>query len=240
MSTVWLGACRNDRTARELVTERDQLTREIAGYRTLEDVAERGLVQHPNEVVLSVTDSLLQKILEVSLPISLDIPGDVRVNLNTVALTFRANVARVDVTGTVQRMSFPKAAALLVLQGGIDEIRMDSAQALNARIRLDRADLRTPTGVPNALGPTALSILQNITDRALPQITEALPSVVFPVRLESALNLPGFGPEGALAVEPATAALKITATRVIAFQNRLTVVLRVDRGPLGPVPVGPR
>jgi hypothetical protein len=52
------------------------------------------------------------------------------------------------------------------------------------------------------------------------------------VRIDRALMLPGFGPEGALAVEPASAALQITASRVLAFQNRLTVVLRVDRGPL--------
>lgn len=228
-------ACRADRAKYDLLTERAQLTREIAGYRALDDVVRRGLVQHPNEIVLSVTDTLMRTLLEASLPIGLSIPGDVEVDLKTVALTFRGNVARVDVTGTVTRVAFPRASALLELRGGIDEFRTDSTHTLHARIRLDRAELRTPTGVPNALGGTALSILQNIVDRAMPQITDALPSVVLPVQIDHALTLPGFGPEGALAVEPASAALQITATRLIAFQNRLTVVLRVDRGPLGPI-----
>lgn len=228
-------ACTTDRVTRELLTERDQLTREIAGYRALDDIVNRGLVQHPNEIVISVTDTLMRTILEASLPIDVSIPGDVQVSLSTVALVFQGNVAQVEVTGSVNRTTFPRAAALLALRGGIDDFQTDSAHTLTARIRLDRADLKSPTGVPNALGNTALSILQNIVDRALPQIADALPSVVLPIRVDRALTLPGFGPEGALAVDPASAALQITATRIIAFQNRLTVVLRVDRGPLGPV-----
>jgi hypothetical protein len=50
--------------------------------------------------------------------------------------------------------------------------------------------------------------------------------------LDRALNLPGFGPEGALTVQPARAALSMQASRVLAYRNRLTVVLRVERGPL--------
>lgn len=228
-------ACTVDHSTRQLLTERAQLTREIAGYQALQDIAQRGLVQHPNEIVLSVTDTLLRELLQASLPIKLDIPGDVQVDLRAVSLVFRGNVARVDVSGSVTRTTFPRAAALLELRGAIDSVHTDSSHTLRARIQLDRADLRTPSGVPNALGNTALSILQNIVDRSLPQIAKALPSVVLPVQIDRALTLPGFGPEGALAVEPASAALQISATRVIAFQNRLTLVLRVDRGVLGPV-----
>lgn len=243
-STLLLAACRTDQAARELLTERAQLTREIAGYRALDDVMQRGIVQHPNEIMLSVTDTLMRTLLQASLPISVPIPGDVRVDLQSINLAFAGNVARVTLGGTATRTAFPRASATLELHGGIAEFRTDSTHTLTARIRLDRADLRTPTGVPNALGATALSILQNIVDRALPQITSSLPGVFIPVRVDRALTLPGFGPEGALAVNPAAASLTITATRIIAFQHRLTVVLRVDRGPLISVaastPDGPR
>lgn len=239
-----LSACYTDQAARELLTERAQLTREIAGYRTLDDVMLRGLVQHQNEIVLSVTDTLMRSLLQASLPITVPIPGDVRIDLQSINLAFTGNVARVTLGGTATRTAFPRAAARLVLHGGIAEFRTDSTHTLKARIRLDRADLRTPTGVPNALGSTALSVLQNIVDRALPQITTSLPGVFLPVRVDRALTLPGFGPEGALAVNPAAAALTITASRIIAFQHRLTVVLRVDRGPLiglpEPTQSGPR
>lgn len=241
---VLSSACDTDQATRELLTERAQLAREIAGYRALDDVMQRGLVQHQNEIVLSVTDTLMRSLLQSSLPITVPIPGDVRVDLQSINLAFTGNVARVTLGGTATRTAFPRATARLELHGGIAEFRTDSTHTLKARIRLDRADLRTPTGVPNALGSTALSILQNIVDRALPQITSSLPGVFIPVRVDRALTLPGFGPEGALAVNPAAAALTITATRIIAFQHRLTVVLRVDRGPLVGLPApthdGPR
>lgn len=232
LCVLLLAGCRNDQAVRELLTERAQLSREIAGYRALDDVMRRGLVQRADEVVLSVTDTLMRTLLQASLPVRVSIPGDVDVELDSLELSFVGNSARVVLNGTSTRTSFPRAAARLQLHGGIDEFRTDSTHSLNARIRLDRADVRSPTGVPNALGATASSILQNIVDRALPQIARSLPAVVLPVRVDKALELPGFGPEGALAVNPANAALTISASRIIAFQHRLTVVLRVDRAAL--------
>lgn len=227
-----LSGCRSDQEVRELLTERAQLSREIAGYRALDDVIRRGLVQHPDEIVLSVTDTLMRALLQASMPVRVSIPGDVDVQLDSLQLAFVGNSARVVLAGTATRTAFPRAAAQLQLHGGIDDFRTDSSHALNARIRLDRADVSTPFDVPNALGGTAASILQNIVDRALPQIARSLPTVVLPIRVDRALDLPGFGPEGALAVSPASAALTISASRIITFQHRLTVVLRVSRGAL--------
>jgi hypothetical protein len=227
-----LAGCRSDQNVRELLTERAQLSREIAGYRALDDVLRRGLVQRPDEVVVSVTDTLMRALLQASLPVRVNIPGDVDVQLDSLTLAFVANSARVVLRGTATRITFPRAAAQLQLHGGIDDFRTDSSHVLNARIRLDRADVSSPVGVPNALGSTAASILQNMVDRALPQIAQSLPAVVLPIRVDKALDLPGFGPEGALAVSPAISALTISASRIITFQHRLTVVLRVERAAL--------
>lgn len=226
------GACRSDQQVRELLTERAQLQREIAGYRALDDVMQRGLVQRDNEIVLTVTDTVMRSLLQASLPVEVAIPGDVNVQLDSLRLDFVGNVARVTLNGTVARVSFPRATAQVELHGGIHEFRTDSAHAINARIRLDRADITSPVGIPNALGGTASSILQNIVDRALPQIAESLPGVVLPIRIDKALTLPGFGPEGALAVRAASSAITISASRVVTFQHRLIVVLAVERAAL--------
>lgn len=228
-------ACRSDQQVRELLTERAQLQREIAGYRALDDVMRRGLVQQKNEIVLSVTDTVMRSLLQASMPVKVAIPGDVDVQLDSLRLDFVGNVARVRLNGTVARISFPRATAQVELHGGIHEFRTDSAHALNARIRLDRADVTSPSGVPDALGSTAASILQNIVDRALPQIAQSLPAVVLPIRVDKALTLPGFGPDGALAVRAASSALTISASRVVTFQHRLIVVLKIERGTLASV-----
>lgn len=217
---------------RTMLSERAQLQREIAGFHALDTVLTTGLLQDPNEIVLSVSDSVLRTVLTASLPIDRPLGQRLTVRLTDVRLAFRGNVARVEVEGTVSRGAYPRASAALRLAGALEQFTVDSARALHARIRLDEARVSSPTGVPDALGSTAVALLQIAVDRALPQLSEALPEVALPVRLDRALSLPGFGPEGALTVQPAQAALTVSASRVLAYRGRLTVVLRVERGPL--------
>lgn len=231
IACVLLMACESDRTTAALIAERAQLRREIAGLQDMQRLSDSGLVRHPDEIVLSVADSVMQAMLTASLPVTLVIPGSVTVTLTRAEVQFRSNVASVHVTGTATRYAFPSAAADLTVRGTIDEFEVDRTRTLHSRIRIDDAVLTQPTGVPNALNEIALGMLQRLVDRALPQIASALPNAVLPVRFDHELQLPGFGPEGALAVDPARALLTISASRVLAFQNRLTVVLRVERSP---------
>lgn len=225
-------ACRSDERMRAMLAERAQLQREIAGFRSLDSVMARGLLADSNEIVLSVSDSVLRTVLSASMPIEASLAGQVHATLTGVQLAFRGNVARVVIRGRVLRHDFPRAAADLILSGALERFRVDSAEALHANIRLDEATLASPSGVPYALDGTAIALLQIVVDRALPQLSAALPELTLPVRLDRALSLPGFGPEGALTVQPARAALSMRASRVLAYRNRLTVVLRVERGPL--------
>lgn len=231
IACVLLMACESDRTTAALLAERAQLRREVAGLQDLRHISDSGLVRHPDEIVLSVADSVMQAMLAASLPVTLVIPGQVTVTLTNADVAFRGNVARVNVRGTASRFAFPSAAADLTVRGTIDEFEVDRTRALHSRIRIDDAVLTPPSDVPNALGEVSLGVLQRLVDRALPQIASALPDAVLPVRFDHDLQLPGFGPEGALAVDPARATLTISASRVIAFQNRLTVVLKVERSP---------
>lgn len=223
--------CSSDRATAALMAERAQLRREVAGLRDLRHVSDSGLVRHPDELVLSVADSVLQRMLTASLPVTLVIPGALTVQLTDAQLAFRGNVARVNVAGRVYRAAFPRATADLTVRGTLDEFAVDRTRALHSRIRLDDAVLTSPRDVPSALNDFALGVLQRLVDRSLPQIGSALPDVTLPVRFDHDLRLPGFGPEGALAVEPARADLSISASRVLAYENRLTVVLKVERSP---------
>lgn len=223
--------CSSDRATAALMAERAQLRREVAGLRDLRHVSDSGLVRHPDELVLSVADSVLQRMLTASLPVTLVIPGAITVQLTDAQLAFRGNVARVNVAGRVYRAAFPRATADLTVRGTLDEFAVDRTRALHSRIRLDDAVLTSPRDVPSALNDFALGVLQRLVDRSLPQIGSALPDVTLPVRFDHDLRLPGFGPEGALAVEPARADLSISASRVLAYENRLTVVLKVERSP---------
>lgn len=224
------GCQRPDPIARERVVERDQLRREVAGFESLERVAPGKIMDREHEVLVSVSDTLLRSLLDAAFPIPVSIQNKLTVTFTKATVTFRANVARVDISGTVRRSRFPKVSAVMSMRGALDAFVIDSSHALRARISIDDVTLDTPAGTPAALDPFVINLLQSIVERSLPELTASLPSVAIPVRLDQAMNLPGFGPEGALSIQPSSAPMSVQASRIIAFQNRLWIILRVELG----------
>lgn len=222
----------SDDLAQALIAERSQLRRELAGLDVLDSIARNGLLADDREVLVSVRDTLLESLLAAALPITRDLPGGVRVELTGTSMAFRSNVARVDVTGTVRRTVFPRAAARLTLSGALQEFQVDSARRLHARIAVDDMQLSTPTGVPHALGASALRLLQGMLDRVGPELAASLPDVELPVQVAGELALPAIAPGDAISIAAARTPLRLSASKVIAFRDRLIVVLRIERGAL--------
>jgi hypothetical protein len=225
-----VGCGRADPAARERIVERDQLRREVAGYRALEGDAPGTVMDRKTDVLVTVTDTLLRSLLVAALPLTIELRNRAKITLTAAQVSFRANVARVDLTGHVQRTSYPHIAAAVKLRGALDRFTVDKKHALRARINIDDVAIDTPTGVLAAFDPLVIAVLQSVVERSLPELTEALPSVAVPVRLDQAMNLPGFGPDATLSVEATSAPLTVTASRVIAFQNRLWIALHVELG----------
>ncbi len=223
-------ACRPDPVARDRIVERDQLRREVAGYRSLQSFAPGTVMDRQKEVLVSVTDTLLRSLLDAAFPMTIDLRNRARITLTSAQVSFRANVARVDLTGQVRRSTYPRIAASVKLRGALDRFTVDRNHALRARINIDDVELDTPTGALAAFDPLVIAVLQSVVERSLPELTEALPSVSVPVRLDQAMNLPGFGPDATLSIEASSAPLTVTASRVIAYQNRLWIALHVELG----------
>ena len=231
LALIALSACgRPDPVARDRVVERDQLRREVAGYHSLTKLTPGRFMDREHEVLISVGDTLLRNLLTATFPLTVDLRNHTTLTLTNASVAFRANVARVDLTGVVRRSRYPHISAAVKLRGALDGFVVDSTHALRARISLDDAALDTPTGTIAAFDPLVIAVLQNIVERSLPELTASLPSVAVPVRLDKAMELPGFGPEGALSIAPSTAAMTVTASRVVAFQNRIWIVLRLELG----------
>ena len=117
------------------------------------------------------------------------------------------------------------------LAGGIT-VRLDHA-TVAFRGNVARIDVTAPDGVPGAW-----RVLRAIVRQGLPEITASFPSVAVPVRLDRLVRLPAFGPEGPVSVPAAQADVRVSTTRVIAFRDRLWVILKVDRSPFRAVSAG--
>jgi hypothetical protein len=230
------GCHQSDPAARERVVERDQLRREVTGLRALQKLAPGKIMDREHEAIVSVSDTLLRELLVAAFPITVELPNRIAVTLTGATVVFRANVARVEIVGQARRTRFPHVSASVFLRGALDGFVVKESQSLRARISVDDVSLDTPAGAPASLDPLVINALQYIIERGLPELTASLPAVTIPVRLDQAMSLPGFGPEGAFAIQPSRAPMTIQASRVIAFQNRLWMILRVDLGEFVSVP----
>ena len=202
----------------------------MAGFRSLEALAPGKLLNRTNQVLVSVTDTLLRSLIDAAFPVTVALPNKFSVTLTAATVTLRSNVARVDITGEVRRSSYPRVAAAVTLRGALDDFVVDSTRALRTRISIDDVRLGTPSGTPAALDPLVIDVLQRIVEGSLPELTNSLPTVAVPITLDQAMQLPGFGPEGYLSVAPSRAAMSVEAARVFAFQNRLWIILTVKLG----------
>jgi hypothetical protein len=219
-----------DPAARAAVAERDALRRELTGLGELRALAARGVRADPAHAVVVVRDSLVQSILVAALPITVQPGQQLDVTLQRASVQFVANTTRVMVEGTVRHRGWPAIAASLSLRGALGEFRVDSGGSLGAQVKVDDVVLSSPSGVPEALGPAALSALQNLVDRALPEIERVLPAIAIPVRLDKEITLPGFSAGNALTVAAARAPLHVAVERVGSWNGRLWVVLLVRAG----------
>ena len=187
------------------------------------------------EVLVTVSDTLLRSLVQAAFPLDIAVRNHAVVRLDTAAVAFRANVARVELRGTVHRAAFPRIAGRVILRGTLDRFIVDSTHALRARITLDDVALSAPSGAPAPLDPLVIAALQRIVERSLPELSAGLPSVALPVRIDERMTLPGFGPEGFVSLDARSADLTVEARRVIAFQNRIWISLGVTLGHFEPV-----
>lgn len=235
--TLWCGAllvaaaCGEPRATRDQIMERRQLRREIAGLHTLAPLLRSGGITDSTVVLVSLSDTLFRALLSAALPVTVPLAAGIVVTLDHATVAFRGNVARIDVLGRATRATFPQLSATVHLLGALDSMVVDPAQVLRARLTLDDVDLEAPDGVPGSR-----RLLRAIVRQGLPEITAVFPSVAVPVRLDRTVRLPAFGPDGPISVPAAQAEVRVSASRVIAFRDRLWVILKVSRTPFRTVP----
>ncbi len=224
-------ACFADAPAtRDRRAERDQLRREIAGYRALEPLAQTGLLSDEREILISLSDTLIRGLIAAAFPLTTGVPGGVAVTLTAATVQFQGNVARVELSGRAGRAAFPRIATAITLRGALDAFAVDSARILRARITIDDVDVGVPSEVPGFLAPMARALMQRLLERSLGDLAGVLPAVAVPVRFDSEVRLPSLDGLGPLSAKGAAAPLDVRASRVLAFRDRIWIVLRIERG----------
>lgn len=228
--------------ARAAVAEREALRREVTGMRRLATALGVGADAEgaigPDDVMVVVRDSLVRALLDAALPFAHTLGGQAELRLERATTVLDASVARVTLVGTVRRLRWPYAGATVRVRGAVADLAVDATSTLHARLAVDEVVVSDATGVPPVARGWARAALQQLVDRSLPELVEALPRVAIPIRLDQAIALPGFGPEGPLDVAPAAARVRVTVRHVAAWGGETWAVLRLDRTPFARVPAG--
>jgi hypothetical protein len=218
-------ACqRGDARAR---AEAARLERETAGLRALLARADRGTLFGPESLVVGVRQELVRELLQAQLPVDRVWMERFRLLLDKAEVRFEGSQSLVTLEGHVDAVTDPGLYADLTCTGGLEEIEIDpKTGVLAARVVIDHVDVeRVGAGVLEQ--GFARSVVEGMGGRGLGALGEVLPPLEIPVRVDRAIESPGFQ-DGALRVAPARLPLRTVVRSVVPVSGHLWIVLDVS------------
>lgn len=224
-------ACRrgDDEAARGRA-EKLLLERQIAGLRELVAAAEAKTLFTPQQLLIGADEATVQGLIAATLPQERIVEGRFRLRLERVEVRFRASQAVVVLKGRASAAASPSSFVDVTLEGGLDDVavRLGSGTLVGRiaiyHLRVERA------AAAGAEGPAIRSLAESLGRQRLEALSELVPSVEIPIRLEESVAFEGFE-EGPVTARPGTLPVRASVARVLALAGRLWVALDVGAGP---------
>lgn len=226
------GACSREAGPRRVLAQELVLKRQIEDLTRLVEVAERGALLPPDELVIAVSEQLVKDVARLALPREQVVAGKFRVRIEKVDVRFRDKHGSVRLDGRVSLADgpSPEVFAELAVFGLIETVELDPRSGvLRGNVSVIGFELaRVGVYGESAAGRTLIEELARLKAGALQAL--ALPIEV-PVALEREIVLPGLGDGGPVKLVPKRFPLKVTVADVAAHGERLWVALDVALGP---------
>ena len=207
------------------------LGRQIADLRTLVERAEKGRLVPTDGVIVAVRESVVQRMVQVTLPREQVLQGRFRVRLERVDVRFRDRHGAVQLEG---RVAWADDADLyradvsvdLTVFGRVDAVAIDRKEGtLTAEMVPIGFEIRNLT--VGEQRPTVRRLAEGLA-RGLPEGLSSLRSTLtIPVAFESRLRLDGVE-AGPVRLQPSSLPLKLSVQDACAHGGRLWVSVRVD------------
>ncbi len=220
-----IGGCRRgpERPSAQAAT----LLRQNAGLETLLRAAERGPLVPPDDVLVIVDESLVERALQAAIPYERVIGDRFKVRVTGATVRFDDGVALVRLEGTASLAATGEAAARAVVSvvGGFDVVDFDPASGvLRGRVQAIGVEARQVA----VLGMEApgRQLVEDIGRERLEAFEALVSRIEIPVRLDREIALPGFGPEGGITIAPATIPVAIALDRLVAYRGKLWIAIK--------------
>jgi len=198
--------------------EADLLRRQIRELRTLVEDDQAGRLFPRDRLAIGIRHELVRELLQRRLPLeSAPIPT-IRVRIETAEIDFDGGQSLVTLKGRVEDATATWAS--LTLFGGLHRFQVDAkAGIVTAYVNVERVDVWRV-----GAGPTERAILEGLNEGlrgpGLAALSEMLPAVEMPVRLDPVLDFPGMA-GAALEIPPRRLPVDVSIARVVPVAGRL-------------------
>jgi hypothetical protein len=225
-------ACRRQPSGGEVHARLVVLQREVEGLRASTRKLERGDAILPETaVIVSVSDTLIQKFVEAQLPFEMDLES-FEVSLSHVEATFEGSPT-VRLRGVIRPKGHPELTGKVRAIGALTDVRVDATSGtLRARTSIDHIDLLEMAGLERFLSAGTVDELARLVRQ---QVQGSVPDVEIPVTIEQGIDLPSLT-QGPVRVQGGTLPLQVAVADVFAGGRRLWVAIDVAPEPFRRAP----
>ena len=199
------------------------LLKQIGDLQGLIVKAESGQLSTRDRIAIGISEETARAVLNVSLPRDLTLAKRLRVRIESAECYFRGNNAALIFRATAQGATLA-ASAQLELGGSLESFKIASGKLTG------RAQVTHFKVVDSTIGNVGSDVLEALVRESLGLITEQLPALVLPVKIEESIKVGGLQ-EGPVTVKAGELPLQITLAEVIPVNGRLWVLLEAKSGP---------
>jgi hypothetical protein len=227
-------ACRRDeaRVAR-IRAEKQLLERQIAGLQELVAAAEAHTLLKPAQLLVGADEATVQGLIAATLPQERVVAKQFLLRLVGVEARFRASQGLVVLKGRASPVNAPATFVDVTLEGGLDDVEVhQSSGTLVARVAIYHLQVERAAAA-GAEGPTIRALAEALGRERLDALSELVPPVEIPIRLEESVTFEGLD-EGPVTALAGALPVRASVVRVLALAGRLWVVLDVGAGPWRP------
>jgi hypothetical protein len=207
------------------------LVAQIADLRRLIARAESGDFASGDRIVISVSEAIVKRVIDASLPREATLGGRVRVRITSAQPFFRGNNAALVFQALARGIEAGAPEARLEIGGTLERMRI-SRGTLVADVELTQF-----TVLDTSLGSMAAEALETLVGENQRAVTGLLPAIEIPVHLEQAVEIGGLH-EGVVVARGGVLPLEMTVAEVVPVGERLWVLLDAKAGPWQPAAAG--
>lgn len=227
-------ACRRDeaRVAR-VRAEKLLLVRQIAGLKELVAAAEGKTLLKSEQLLVGADEATVQGLIAATLPQERVVANRFRLRLERVEARFRASQGLVVLKGRASPAGSSDTFVDVTLEGGLDDIVVrHGSGTLVGRVAVYHLQVERAAAA-GAEGPAIRALAEALGRERLDALSELVPLVEIPIRLEESIAFEGFE-EGPVTAAAGALPMRASVARVLALAGRLWVVLDVGAGPWRP------